>query len=384
MPAYRTQLADDRFTEVSAKRVFDAYALWTFSPETALRLLANNLAPGDYTSSTGADSRRRARTRGEHQPHAAEPATAAGTEAVTRQALTPQAFVILLVLACMFGANHVAARVALDHGLDVATAVAVRSLVTSAVVGVLAWQAGVLAPSLARIDARQWRAMLGISALVAVQSLCLYSSVARIPVGLSLLAFNTYPLWTAFAVWVLYRQAPERAVLVAMPVILLGLALALDVSGAAAGLSMADQWGRIGAGVGFAMAAAASFGLVLALTQHEVAALDGRFRTTLTMGLVGLLALAGTQAQGGMHWPTASAGWWGLAALTVVYGTAFTVTFILLPRLGVVGNSPILNVEPVAALLLAWALLGQRIAPVQVTGALLVVGTVMGLALRRR
>ena len=74
----------------------------------------------------------------------------------------------------------------------------------------------------------------------------------------------------------------------------------------------------------------------------------------------------------------------GLAALTLLYGTAFTLMFTLLPRLGVVGSSPILNVEPVAALLLAWALLGQRIAPLQWVGALLVVGAVMGLGLRRR
>jgi drug/metabolite transporter (DMT)-like permease len=57
---------------------------------------------------------------------------------------------------------------------------------------------------------------------------------------------------------------------------------------------------------------------------------------------------------------------------------------VLLPKLGVVGNSPILNVEPVAALLMAWAILGQRIAPVQWAGALLVVGAVMSLGLRRR
>jgi drug/metabolite transporter (DMT)-like permease len=116
----------------------------------------------------------------------------------------------------------------------------------------------------------------------------------------------------------------------------------------------------------------------------EVAGLDGRVRTALTMALVGVLALIVALAGGGLHWPDAPAGWWGLVALSLLYGTAFTVTFILLPKLGVVGNSPILNVEPVTALLLAWALLGQRIAPVQWAGALLVVGSVMALGLRRR
>jgi len=41
-------------------------------------------------------------------------------------------------------------------------------------------------------------------------------------------------------------------------------------------------------------------------------------------------------------------------------------------------------VEPVFALALAWLLLGQSIAPVQVAGALLVVGAVLALGLRKR
>ena len=296
------------------------------------------------------------------------------------RALSPRAFVTLLLLACMFGANHVAARVALDHGVDVATAVAVRSLATAAVVALIVRLFGLpwtMTP-------RHRRVMPAIGVLIAVQSGCLYAAVARIPVGLALLAFNTYPLWTAFFAWAVYRHVPERAVLLAMPFILLGLGLSLDVLGTAAGLDLAAQWQRIGPGVAFALVAAATFGLVLALTQHEVADLDGRVRTALTMTLVGSLALVVALASGGLHWPNAAAGWWGLAGLTVLYGTAFTVMFVLLPRLGVVGNSPILNVEPVAALLLAWALLDQRIAPVQWAGALLVVGAVMSLGLRRR
>ena len=49
-----------------------------------------------------------------------------------------------------------------------------------------------------------------------------------------------------------------------------------------------------------------------------------------------------------------------------------------------VGNSAVMNVEPVFALGLAWAVLGQRIAPIQLLGAALVVGTVIWLGLRRR
>lgn len=290
------------------------------------------------------------------------------------------AFLTLLLTACLFGANHVAARLAFDHGLDVATAVAVRSLITAVLVALLVLLRGVPRT----LTPRQRGFMLLISVLVAVQSLALYAAVARLPVALALLTFNSYPLWTAFFVWLIYRQRPQRAVLLAMPVLLFGLALALDVLGAAVGLGMAAQWDSIGAGVAFALLAAAVFGAALALTQHEVAAIDGRVRTAITMALVGLLALVAVQAQGGFYLPQAAPGWWGLALLTLCYGTAFTLMFTLLPKLGVVGSSPIMNVEPVAALVMAWIFLGQSIAPVQVLGALVVVGAVMALGLRRR
>jgi drug/metabolite transporter (DMT)-like permease len=223
-----------------------------------------------------------------------------------------------------------------------------------------------------------------IGLLVGFQSLCIYSAVARLPVALALLAFNTYPIWTALWARVVYRHPPEPAMLIAMPVILLGLALALDVLGAASGLGAAGQWARIGAGVAFALAAAGTFGLALVITQHEAADVDGRVRTATTMAIVGAVALASVAVQGGFHLPTAAAGWWGLAALTVLYGTGITILFTVLPKLGVVGNSPIMNVEPVFALVLGWLILGQSIAPVQVAGALIVVGAVMALGMRKR
>ena len=297
-----------------------------------------------------------------------------------KRALSTTAFATLLLIALMMGANHVAARIAFNNGVDVATAVVFRSVITALViVGILALQRARV-----RFSPRHKRMLPLIGLLIGVQSLCLYSAVARLPVALALLAFNTYPIWTALWAWLLYRQAPERALLIAMPVILVGLALALDVFGAASGLGASGQWARIGAGVGFALAAAATFGLALVITQHEAADIDGRVRTATTMAMAAMVALSMVGAQGGFHLPQAAAGWWGLAALTFLYGTAFTIMFTVLPQLGVVGNSAIMNVEPVFALVLAWLILGQVIAPVQVAGALVVVGAVMGLGLRRR
>ncbi len=298
----------------------------------------------------------------------------------SKRALSASAFSTLLLIALMMGANHVAARFAFNNGVDVATAVAFRSAVTTVVVAlvVLFYRVPI------KLTANHKKYLPAIGGLIGLQSLCLYSSVARLPVALALLAFNTYPLWAALWDRLLYGRRTEPAVLKAMPVLLLGLAMALDVLGATSGLGAAAQWGRIGVGVAFALAAGASFGLAMILTQHEAGDVDGRVRTVSTLGISGIIALAVVAAQGGFHLPQATPGWLGLAALTFLYGTAFTIMFTVLPKLGVAGSSPIMNVEPVFALVLAWLLLGQSIAAIQVAGALIVVGAVMWLGLRKR
>lgn len=295
------------------------------------------------------------------------------------RSLAALGFFLLLLIALLMASNHVAARLAFDHGVNVTTAVAVRSLGTAVAVGaLLALQRVSL-----RLRRRELRGLLLIGLLVSVQSLLLYSAVARLPVALALLVFNTFPLMAALWARVLYRHRPERAVLVAMPLILLGLVLALDVLGAASGLGAAGQWREIGAGVAFAFCGSAMFGLALVFTQHEAGGVDGRVRTFASMAVVGTLAGAATLAQGGFSLPDAPQGWWGLALLTLFYGTGITILFTILPRLGVVGNSAILNVEPVFALVIAWLVLGQAVAPIQVAGALIVVATVVWLGTRR-
>ena len=104
-----------------------------------------------------------------------------------QRALSGAAFATLLLIALMMGANHVAARMAFNHGVDVATAVAFRSVVTALVVSALVLVHRVPL----KLSGRHKRFLPLIGLLIGVQSLCIYSSVARLPVALALLAFNT-------------------------------------------------------------------------------------------------------------------------------------------------------------------------------------------------
>jgi drug/metabolite transporter (DMT)-like permease len=57
---------------------------------------------------------------------------------------------------------------------------------------------------------------------------------------------------------------------------------------------------------------------------------------------------------------------------------------VILPRLGAVSNSALLNFEPIAALVLSYMVLGQSVAPLQIVGALIVVSAIVSLGLAKR
>ena len=280
---------------------------------------------------------------------------------------------MLLAIATTFGGNHIAARVAFDHGVNVTTAVAARSIGAALFVGVLLVVSRV---PLALPAAARWRTIV-VGVFIAVQGFCIYSAVARIPVALALLAFNTFPMMFSLISWAAGSERPARRALIAMPVALCGLALALDVLRASG--DIAGRWAEIGAGVGFALGAAVTFATALFLTSHWLKDVDGRLRTFLTMSTVTVLVLAAGAVAGNLALPANPGGWLGLGLLMLFYGTAFTALFVLLPRLDALNNTAALNFEPIAVLFLAWPILGQSVAPLQIVGALVVVGAVIAL-----
>lgn len=281
-------------------------------------------------------------------------------------------------MATVFGSNHVAARIAFEHGANVTTAVAFRSSGTALVVLALLLLGG----TPLKVDARTLARAVVIGALLSVQSYCLYSAVALIPVALALLAFQTFPMVLALLSWLSGGDRPSRRVRVAMPVALAGLALALDVAGRSG--DFAGRWSEIGAGVLWALGASLSFAGVLLLTTRWLGGMDGRLRSFLTMSVVAVVTLVGGTVTGGFALPADGTGWLALVLLTAFYGTAITAMFVLLPRLGMVNNAAILNFEPIAVLGIAWMVLGQAVAPLQVLGAFIVVGAIMWMGAGRK
>lgn len=300
------------------------------------------------------------------------PQAEARSVAVTAGTIAPRlAVVLLLLIATTFASNHIAARVAFEHGLSVTAAVVVRSCCTALFVYVLLRAQGMTItlkrPQLVRT--------LGVGVLIAVQSYCLYAAVARIHVALALLAFNTYPMVLALVSWIAGGDRPSRRAMIAMPVALVGLMFALDAFGQAG--DIAGRWKEIGAGVAWALSASLSFGLVLYFSGRALRDVDGRLRTLYTMPVAAVLVAAGGVATGSFALPHDAPGWIGLAILTLFYGSAITALFVVLPRIRAVNTAVAMNFEPIAALILGWLILGQSVGPLQILGAFIVIGAII-------
>ncbi|HYD55707.1 MAG TPA: DMT family transporter [Burkholderiales bacterium] len=283
----------------------------------------------------------------------------------------------LMLIATIFGANHVAARVAFDHGTSVSAAVAMRSAATAVVLFLML--------RMLRVPLGLGQGNLGkalaVGVLVAIQSYCLYSSVALIPVALALLVFNVYPMLFMLLAAATGKEAIRPSALIAMPVALVGLALVLDVR-----LEGWDaRWRELGAGVAWALGAGVSFSLVLFCNAHWLKAMDGRVRTLAMMVVTAAILLVLGAASGTMALPRDGTGWIGLVLLTLLYGIAITSLFTVLPRVtGGASSTVALNFEPIAVLGIAWVVLGQAFKPLQIVGALVVVGAIAWLSLAKR
>lgn len=290
------------------------------------------------------------------------------------------AVLMLVCLGCAFAGNHVAARVAFDDGAGVLLAILMRSGVTLLVlIAVVLWQRQGI-----RMPAGTWRWQLVLGLLIATQSICLYSSVARIPVAVALLVNNVFPILLALLTWALGGARPTMRTALLMGLILIGLIFVLEVP---ARLSSSETAGPEWVlGVALAFCAAGVFAIALWITDHKLARTRGSVRSMLTMLIVFTSAnLAGASGllPGGLSFPQSDTGWLALATLVGLYGFAFITLFMSVPRLNMARNAPVMNIEPLATLLMGWLVLDQMLATGQIFGGVIVIFGIVMLTYRK-
>lgn len=288
---------------------------------------------------------------------------------------------ILLTVGCCFASAHIAARISFDHGTGLVTAVFFRSgvcLLLLSLIAIVHRQSLTMSWKTA-----PWQLALGL--LIVIQSLSIYAAVARIPVGIALLAGNTFPAQLALIAWALGGSAPSRKAALLMGFILIGLLLALDIPTLIqSDMGNIQQWVI---GVGFSLFAAFTFAIGLWITENKLRHLKGGTRSFYTMLTVLCFSFFVGQTEvlfGKLTWPTDWVGWGTLTLLACLYSGGFTTLFMLAPRLNLSQNAPAMNIEPIASLSLGWLILGQALSPIQILGGAVVVSCIMAFAYVRK
>ena len=214
---------------------------------------------------------------------------------------------------------------------------------------------------------------IAAGAFLAIDLVLWNHTIADVGAGIATLLGNLQVLFVALAAWVLLRERPGRRFLVALPVVMAGVALVSGLAGAGAGDS--HPLAGIVFGIGTSLSYAA-FLLILRQTSAGTRHIAGPLAEVTTTAALGSLlrGLAFGGLQLGVPW--ASLRWLLLVAITSqTVGWLFITSS--LPRLPAAVSSLLLLLQPVAAMGLAAAVLAERPSLAQLAGAVLVCGGVL-------
>lgn len=207
--------------------------------------------------------------------------------------------------------------------------------------------------------------LLGLAAvLFAADLVVMHIAIAMTDVAVATLLTNCAPFFVGLMGLVGLTDRPTRAFWVALPVALVGIALLIGVNVTGGGSAAGDA---------LALVASALYAgyLVCVRELRARGASTLRIMVVVTAGSAALLALLFVRA--GAPVPTDVETWLLLAALVFVGQLAGQgLVAVALKELPVALGSLVLLLQPVAAGVLSWALLGEILAPVQIVGIAIV------------
>jgi len=275
-----------------------------------------------------------------------------------------------LASALGYGASLPLSRLAFDHGTNALTVAFLRYVALTAVLLAWALVARRAAPAL---TPRQRGHAILLGVCFAAVSLGTLLGASYMPVSLTVLVFYTHPSLILATAALLDRRWPGGVEIAVLVMSFAGLALALDVRLAGAsltGLALATM---------AALAALASFVII----ERALAAADTVRATVAATGAATAVSLLALILAGGFALPATATGWLLLACVVTLFTTAVICMFLAIRHAGAVSASMLLCLEPITAIVLALALLGEALHALQWLGAALVIAAVTVAGTRR-
>lgn len=292
--------------------------------------------------------------------------------------------IFALVSATSFGMSGSLARGLLDIGWTAGSATILRITIATIVL---------IVPGVLALRGRWYLLRRGAATIVAYgvfavagAQLFYFFAVGYLNVSVALLIEYTAPVAVVLWLWMRHGNRPTRLTVAGALIAAAGLVLLLDVLGGGAGVNIVGVLWALGAMVG------ASVYFIISGDES-----NGLPPMTLAAGglLVALvvLSLAGVTGILPLGWSAdpvqfvlGTVPWWVVALVlgVVTAATAYVTGIAATRRLGARLGSFVALIEVLMATVFAWALLGQVPLPIQIGGALLVLGGVIVVKLGER
>ena len=308
--------------------------------------------------------------------------TGQSTPAVTRteigEAVPLTGLLIVVGAAALFGMLGVLSRSAYDAGMEPTAFVAWRAMIGFLGLGAyVGWRVrrGVTPfVSFRSLPTRARLALLSAAAAGTILNLCMFIAFDRITIALALLGFYTYPAIVAVANVVLGRDRMDRS-----RVLALALAIAGMIAVVASQLDPATGVRLDVIGVGLALGAAVCQTVFVVLARDGYPEVPSEQAMTTVLLVSGIGAVAVALVAGGpdsLLFPFRTPELLPLLLFTGVVAAAIpSLAFLIgIRRIGGTRAGIVMLFEPVVGVALAAWLLAERLVPIQVLGAIAILG----------
>ena len=202
----------------------------------------------------------------------------------------------------------------------------------------------------------------------------LLSAIEILPVALAVLIFFLFPILTSLILAVMGWERLSITTVGAGVHAFAGLMLALGVSRQALSIE----------GIVYSGIAALGLAIVSAVSGRVIRSGDPRPVTLYILTMASVVAIVIVLVRGAYLVPQSAAGWWGFAGSVVFSGLAIIGFFVAISLIGAARATLFQYAEPLFTMATAFLLLGQLLTPLQVLGAVIVVGALVGENLVRR
>lgn len=271
-------------------------------------------------------------------------------------------------------------RVAGDEGADAVSVMATRFVIAAPILWVLAarpWRRGAQAPIIP--DARLAVGGLALGFVgYSAQAALFQGAVNRTGAALADLLLYAYPAMVVGLAWAMGREHPNRRRIVALLLASVGTVFVL-VGGGGTEFNLLGVILGLGAALAYTLYIMGCDRVVRGLSPFALAALvaTGAALAFVTAGLLGI--------GGGLDLGFTAKAWWAVVGVALA-GTVLAVGAFLasLELIGPSRASILSTLEPVVTVVLAYAMLDERLGPVQLVGGALVLGACVLLQLRAR